>query len=50
MYQYEYPHPAVSTDVVAFSVIDQRLRVLCMRRSQSPFQSQWALPGGFCED
>ena len=47
MYHYEYPHPAVSTDVVAFTVIDQSLRVLVIRRDAAPFKSYWALPGGF---
>ena len=47
MYQYEYPHPAVSTDVVAFTVLSNALRVLLIRRDKPPFQSQLALPGGF---
>jgi 8-oxo-dGTP diphosphatase len=47
MYQYEYPHPAVSTDVVAFSVMDQNLRVLLICRNEEPYGACLALPGGF---
>ncbi len=47
MYQYEFPHPAVTTDVVAFSVFDGDLRVLLIRRNEAPFKSDFALPGGF---
>ncbi len=47
MYQYEFPHLAVTTDVVAFSVFDGDLRVLLIRRNEAPFKSDFALPGGF---
>ena len=42
MYQYEYPHPAVTTDVVAFTVMDGDLRVLLIRRNEAPFKSDFA--------
>lgn len=47
MYQYEYPHPAVTTDAVAFTVMEGDLRVLLIRRNEAPFKSDFALPGGF---
>ncbi len=47
MYQYEYPHPAVTVDVVAFTVVEQALQVLLIRRSESPYRAGLALPGGF---
>lgn len=43
----DYPKPAVSTDIVVFSVIDNRLHVLLIERGTPPFQGMWALPGGF---
>jgi len=49
MYQYEYPHPAVTTDVVIFSIRDQQLKLLLIKRGGAPFKGKWALPGGFVE-
>lgn len=46
-YCYEYPHPAVTTDVVAFTMIRDRLQVLLIQRARPPYQGAWALPGGF---
>lgn len=33
MYHYEYPHPAVTADVVIFSIRDQKLKLLLIRRA-----------------
>ncbi|MET0051552.1 MAG: NUDIX hydrolase [Candidatus Thiodiazotropha sp.] len=46
---YEYPHPAVTTDVVVFTIRDNALEVLLIQRKNPPFQGMWALPGGFLE-
>lgn len=46
-YTYEFPHPAVTTDVVLFTIRDERLQVLLVKRRNPPFQNTWALPGGF---
>jgi len=48
-YCYAYPHPAVTTDVVLFTIDDRRLKLLLIRRGSDPFEGQWALPGGFLE-
>ena len=47
MYQYDYPHPAVTTDVVIFSIRDKELKLLLIKRRGTPFKGKWALPGGF---
>jgi len=47
MYTYEYPHPAVATDIVIFTLRDQQLKLLLIKRRGKPFKGQWALPGGF---
>ena len=46
-YTYKHPHPAVTTNVVIFTVLDAKLRLLLIRRAREPFQGYWALPGGF---
>jgi 8-oxo-dGTP diphosphatase len=46
-YTYRYPHPALTVDVVVFTVLDDRLKVLLIQRREEPFKDQWALPGGF---
>ena len=46
---YRYPPPAVTTDVVVFTIRDQRLQLLLIRRGGEPFQGNGALPGGFLE-
>ncbi len=47
MYTYEYPHPAVTTDIVIFTLRDQQLKLLLIKRRCEPFKGSWALPGGF---
>ncbi len=49
MYQYQHPHPAVTTDIVIFTIQEKQLKVLLIRRLREPFQNGWALPGGFVE-
>lgn len=49
MYQYEYPHPAVTVDIVIFTIRDRQLKLLLIRRAGEPYRSQWALPGGFVQ-
>lgn len=44
-----YPKPSVTVDVVVFSVLDDVLQALLIRRARDPFKGRWALPGGFIE-
>lgn len=46
-YTYEYPRPAVTVDLVIFTIADGDLKVLLIQRGEPPFQGMWALPGGF---
>ena len=46
---YPYPHPAVTTDVVLFTIREDTLQLLLIRRRNPPYQGQWALPGGFLD-
>lgn len=48
-FSYPYPHPAVTTDVVVFTIRDARLSILLVRRANPPYQGEWALPGGFLD-
>ena len=46
-YSYEYPHPAVTTDIVIFTIRQDELKALLIKRALPPYQNMWALPGGF---
>jgi 8-oxo-dGTP diphosphatase len=48
-YCYDYPHPAVTVDLVVFGLLGDALRVLFIRRKHEPYAGRWALPGGFLE-
>lgn len=47
MYQYKYPHPAVTTDSVVFGFDGTSLNLLLIERGMEPYKGSWALPGGF---
>ncbi len=45
-----FPRPLVTVDVAMFTVLDDALQVLLVRRpadSAEPYPGRWALPGGF---
>ncbi len=46
-YTYRYPHPAVTTDIVIFTIRQDALKVLLVKRASVPYRDDWALPGGF---
>jgi 8-oxo-dGTP diphosphatase len=46
-HRYKHPHPAVTVDLVIFTLRDEELQVLLIERGLKPFQGEWALPGGF---
>ena len=48
-YTYEYPRPALTTDVVAFALRGDQLKVCLVKRRNAPFAGRWVMPGGFVE-
>ncbi|MEW6990718.1 NUDIX domain-containing protein [Colwelliaceae bacterium 6441] len=44
---HEFDIPLTSVDMAIFTVIDQQLKALLVKRSQHPAKGEWALPGGF---
>jgi len=43
----EYPKPSVTVDIIVFSVQNNDLKVLLIKRAIDPFKDNWAIPGGF---
>ena len=49
MFEYEYPRPAVSVDVIVSRMIEGEEHILLIQRKHDPYQGSWALPGGFLD-
>lgn len=47
---YKYPRPGLVTDVVAFTLIAEKLHVILIKRGIEPYKDKWALPGGYVHD
>ncbi|MBP5547485.1 MAG: NUDIX hydrolase [Bacteroidales bacterium] len=45
MYCYEYPRPAVTSDIILFDLTKEN--VLLIKRGNEPHKDCWAFPGGF---
>ncbi len=43
----KYERPSVTVDVVIFTVLDNDLKVLLIKRKHWPCEGMWAIPGGF---
>jgi 8-oxo-dGTP diphosphatase len=43
----EYEQTAVTVDLVIFTVNDNVLKVMLVKRAESPFVDCWSIPGGF---
>ena len=46
---YEYPRPALSSDCIIFSKIEDDIKILLIERAFDPFKGFWAFPGGFVD-
>lgn len=44
-----YPRPSVTVDLVIFTIAQDDLKVLLIKRGIEPFKNSWALPGGFVD-
>ncbi|MDG4596098.1 MAG: NUDIX domain-containing protein [Candidatus Contendobacter sp.] len=44
-----YEKPSFTVDLVIFTVRDEHLHVLLVKRAEHPFKGCWALPGGFLD-
>lgn len=40
---------AVATDIAVFTLMDEEVKLLCIKRGPGAFEGYWALPGGFLE-
>ena len=47
-YCYDYPHPAVTTDIALFTIRDERLAVLLIRRARRSVQGLLGAAGRLC--
>jgi 8-oxo-dGTP diphosphatase len=45
----DFPKPSVSTDVVIFTLRDDDLCALLVKRGSPPHAGKWAIPGGFVQ-
>lgn len=46
---HDFDVPLTSVDLVIFTVHENALKVLLVRRNEHPFKGYWALPGGFID-
>jgi ADP-ribose pyrophosphatase YjhB (NUDIX family) len=46
---HDYEVPLASVDLCIFSIVDQALKVLVVKRAEYPYIDRWALPGGFVD-
>jgi 8-oxo-dGTP diphosphatase len=48
MHTYNYPRPALTVDCIVFGLdAELDLKIMLIKRDISPFQGEWAIPGGF---
>ena len=43
----EYEQPGITVDLVFFTVSDDSLKVMLVKRAEAPYSGYWSLPGGF---
>jgi 8-oxo-dGTP diphosphatase len=50
MPKFRMPTLTMTTDIVIFTIRDDRLEILLIQRGNPPYQGKWALPGGLVEE
>lgn len=45
----DYPRPSVTVDICIFTVVEEHLKILLIKRGGHPHKGKWALPGGFVD-
>jgi 8-oxo-dGTP diphosphatase len=50
MPKFRMPTLTLTTDIVIFTIRDERLEILLIERGNPPYQGRWALPGGLVEE
>jgi 8-oxo-dGTP diphosphatase len=45
----DFERPSVTVDDIIFTVTDEDLKILLIKRDEWPFEDTWALPGGFID-
>jgi 8-oxo-dGTP diphosphatase len=50
MPKFRMPTLTMTTDIVIFTIRNDRLEILLIQRGNPPFQGSWALPGGLVEE
>ena len=50
MPKFRMPTLTMTTDIVIFTIRDDRLEILLIERQNPPYQGKWALPGGLVEE
>lgn len=45
----KFDRPSVTVDLLLFTIEDEELKILLIKRKEWPFEGMWALPGGFVQ-
>ena len=45
----KFERPSVTVDVLFFTIVENKLKVLLIKRAAWPYVGYWALPGGFVD-
>ena len=49
-YKYPYPRPALTVDAAVFTYTGNQVKVLLVKRADTPFKDHFAFPGGFVDE
>ena len=43
----DYEHPSVTVDMLIFTIEENKLKLMLIKRKKPPYKDHWAIPGGF---